>query len=133
MAMTSLQFEELGNKVEAQHSLTGLLAVEVAEAVNRFMARQSGLPVAMAGQAVKPEDLGTTHQVLHLVDRVTPGWTIMLRGHAFEPDGHWTCSLRPSDVEDDAEMIGFAQGPELSKTLIVALLRVLAFLTRKAK
>ena len=133
MSTNSLQFEELAKKVEAHGSLGGKLASEVADAINTFTALQPGLPAATGSKPVKPADLESTHQVLHLVDRLTPGWTIKLRGKAFEPDGHWTCSLRPTDSRDDAEVVGYAQGPELSMTLVVALLRVLAYLSQKTK
>jgi hypothetical protein len=132
MPASSSQFEDLARKVEAQATLSGQLAAEVADAINAFMSTQSDTPLQAASDAVTAADFGSTHQILHLVDRVTPGWTIVLRGKALEPDGHWTCSLRPSESRDDAEVIGHAQGPELSKTLVVALLHVLAYLTRKS-
>lgn len=113
--------EDLAEKVEQRLTLTGPLAREVADAVNRF------LPEGREGVAVRVDDLASTDYVLHLIDRVTPGWTIRLRGKAMEPDGHWQCSLRPTDTSDDAEFIGHAHGPDLSNALVGALLRVLAF------
>ncbi len=132
MPTSSHQFEELAKKVEAHEALAGKLASEVADAINSFISKQPGPPVQPDATGVTAVDLSSTHRILHLVDGVIPGWTIKLRGKAFEPDGHWTCSLRPSDSSDDAEMIGYAQGPDLSKTLVVALLRVLAYRTRKS-
>jgi hypothetical protein len=126
MKPTSLVFEELAEKVEAKMTLTGSLAQDVAEAINYH------LPENASGMMVKAADLSSTDYVLHLIDTVTPGWTIRLRGKAMERDGHWQCSLRPTDARDEAEFIGHAHGPDLSNSLVGALLRVLAYQTRRA-
>lgn len=126
MKPTSEVYEELAGKVESKLTLSGPLAEDVADAISRF------LPESPAGVAVKAADLASTDYVLHLIDRVMPGWTIHLRGKAIEPDGHWQCSLRPTDARDEAEFIGHASGPDLSNSLVGALLRVLAYETRRA-
>lgn len=125
MKSTSLLCEELAEKVEAKTTLTGPLAGEVADTINGF------LDETPAGEVVKAADLSSTDYVLHLIDKVTPGWTIRLKGKALEPDGHWQCSLRPSDGRDEAEFIGHAHGPDLSNALVGALLRVLAYRARR--
>jgi hypothetical protein len=131
MLRSPVQLEELAKNVEADQMLAGELASEVADAINSFISLQPDLPAQVGAKTVTAADLESTHRVLELVNRVTPGWTIILRGKAFEPDGHWTCSLRPSDINDDAELIGYAKGPDISNTLVATLLRVLARLTQK--
>lgn len=127
MALTSLMFEELAEKVERNVTLTSELAVEVAEAINGFT------PETPLNDPVIAADLASTDYVLHLIDKLTPGWTILLKGKAFEKDGHWGCSIRPSETRDEAEFIGHAHGPDLSNALIGALLRVIAYRTKRPR
>ncbi len=76
------------------------------------------------------KDLSSTDHVLHLVDQAAPGWSIHLDGKAFEPNGHWRCTLRPSDMRDDDEFIATAKGPRLVNALLAAFLRLLAHISR---
>ncbi|MCX7888272.1 MAG: hypothetical protein N2422_00910 [Rhodobacteraceae bacterium] len=81
---------------------------------------------------LRPQDLVSTDFVLHVIAHVLPGWAIRLRGRAFDPDGHWKCSLRPSESRDEAEVIGMSSGPDLSNVLLGSLLRVLAYQAEQA-
>lgn len=66
----------------------------------------------------------STDAALHLVVRTLPNWSIALEGTAHEPNGRWTCTLRPSGLRDDEEVIGIGRAPTASLALLVALLRV---------
>jgi len=58
-----------------------------------------------------------TEAVMHLLAHCLPGWHIHLTGQAAEPNGHWRCSLRKSDVDDDDLVVGTATGPTIPLTL----------------
>ncbi len=85
---------------------------------------------SLAKIGIRPQgnwrDISSTDSVLHLVDQAAPGWSIHLDGKAFEPNGHWRCTLRPSDTRDDDEFIATAKGPRLVNVLVAALLRLMA-------
>jgi|GEM_PF-1928073 len=99
------------------------------EALFAAVAAVFGPALAASGdrRAVTARDLNSTDVVLHVIAHVLPGWSIRLHGRAFDPDGHWRCSLLPSEARDEAEVIGIAHGPDLSNVLMAALLRVLAY------
>ena len=67
----------------------------------------------------------STEAVLHLVSLNFPNWSIKLQGHAHEPDGRWTCTLREGATGDDDVLIGIGRGPTPALALLAALLRLL--------
>ncbi|MFY0693052.1 MAG: hypothetical protein JXR14_14155 [Paracoccaceae bacterium] len=87
----------------------------------------AGSNPALAGPKVTAQDIGTADGIVHLVDRVLPGWTIQMTGTASEPDGHWHCTLRQSAIRDNDEFIGRGEGKILSHALLAALLRTLRY------
>lgn len=125
MGMTSLQLEELAEKIEAATALEQSLADTAATVIDTF------LQDARKGETVRASDLQSTDSVIHLIDEAAPGWSIRLKGRAFEPNGHWRCSLRSTEARDDDEFIGHAKGPDLSNTLLAAFLRIFAYRLRK--
>lgn len=125
MGMTSHQLEELADKIEAATTLDQDLADTAAVVIGTFL-RDAGKQ-----ETVRASDLQSTDAVIHLVDEAAPGWSIRLKGRAFEPNGHWRCSLRSNEARDEDEFIGHAKGPDLSNTLLAALLRILAYRQRK--
>ena len=70
--------------------------------------------------------LGGVEAVLLIIDHGFPGWAISMQGTASEADGHWTVSLRKSDIRDEDPFVGVGHGPRLSNALIGALLKALA-------
>ncbi|MEO0703877.1 MAG: hypothetical protein AAFY80_17200 [Pseudomonadota bacterium] len=70
-------------------------------------------------------DFESTDRVLALVYDVLPGWTINMKGKAWQPNGHWVCSLRKTSNRDSDELIGIGRGPTLPHSLFAALLRVI--------
>ena len=74
--------------------------------------------------AVSPRDLSSVENLLHLADRIVPGWAILLRGTAFEPDGHWRCTLRETTARDSDAYIGTGRGRSLNAAILAAILRV---------
>jgi hypothetical protein len=115
---------ELADRVASSRTLVDAVAHDVAAAI---------VPHLGPGETLTAQALASTDHVLHLVDRASPGWSIQLRGVALEPDGHWHCSIRPSEVRDEAEMMGIAKGPDLSNTVLAALLRLLAYRVEKSR
>lgn len=120
--MTSQQFQALAGQIEIEAPLSEETAAAVMAALARFRADW------MSAESGQPDDLRSADFVLHLVDRALPGWSIHLAGTAYEPNGHWTCQLRPSQTRDDYEFIGHGKGASLANVLIAALLRSLAYL-----
>lgn len=79
------------------------------------------------GAPAHPELLSDpVEAVLHVIDRCLPGWTISLKGRAAEPDGHWHCSLREGDMDND-RVIGSGDAPTVSLALLRALLVVASY------
>lgn len=76
-------------------------------------------------EATPPEPAGEEplEDVLRLIDACLPGWVITLHGTATAPDGHWRCTLRRSERDDDAA-IGHGYAPKVGGALLEALLRV---------
>lgn len=104
---------------------------------------ESGLTDALAARAISairkrhPDivpDGGTdglsVETLLHLADQLVPGWSILLRGKAHEPDGHWSCTIRESMTRDSDEFIGRGSAPDLAAALLAAILRVVAYRSR---
>jgi len=81
--------------------------------------------------AVKAEELRSVEKLLHFVDGVVPGWNILLRGRALEPDGHWRCTLRENVSRDSDEYIGTGKGACLSSAILAAILRVIDYQAQK--
>ncbi len=127
MDANSARMEGLAARMEASKANEPDLAREVAACFSQFM------PATGTQGAVVAADLQSSDQVLHLIDALAPGWSIRLKGKAFEPDGHWSCTLRPSETRDEDEFIGHAKGPHLANAMIGALLRVLAWRISRAK
>ena len=48
-----------------------------------------------------------------------------MKGKAWMPNGHWTCSLRKTSSRDNDEYVGVGRGPTLPHALLAALFRVL--------
>ena len=124
MSATDHGLSGLADQIEAAATVEASLADAIAKSAAPFLSA-----VGEAG-GIRAADLGSTDYVLHLVDRVAPGWSIHLRGVELEPNGHWHCALRPSDTRDEDEVIAHATGPDLSNTVLAAMLRLLAY--RKA-
>jgi hypothetical protein len=91
-------------------------------AVAALQGLRAALPDAAADLRVGMVE--TTDAALHLVVRTLPTWSVTLEGTAREPVGRWTCTLRPSGVRDDEEVIGIGRAPTPPLALLVALLRV---------
>lgn len=127
MDANSLQLEGLAERLESATANQPGLIEEVAACVSQF------LPDTRSQDKVTASDLSSSDDVLHLIDVIAPGWSIRLKGKAFEPDGHWSCTLRPSETRDEDEFIGHAKGPHLANAMMGALLRVLAYRIRRAK
>jgi hypothetical protein len=72
----------------------------------------------------------STEAALHLISLHVPNWSIKLQGHAHEPDGRWTCTLRESAMGGDDELIGIGRGPTPALALLAALLRLLEIAAR---
>lgn len=122
--MVSENLHDVARRIEATADLDAATVSFILEQVEKLLARVG----------IKPQgdwrDISSTDQVLHLVDQAAPGWSIHLDGKAFEPNGHWRCTLRPSDMRDDDEFIATAKGPRLVNVLVAAFLRLLAHLGR---
>lgn len=71
-------------------------------------------------------DFHSTDSVLKLVHQCLPGWTIHIKGTATNPNGHWHCSLRQSDIRDNDPYVGIGKGPTLPHALLAAVLGALA-------
>ncbi|MGB8812063.1 MAG: hypothetical protein WCC57_02660 [Paracoccaceae bacterium] len=127
MDANSLHLEEMAEKIEVMKTPDPRLVGDIAAILNQL------IPATGGQTKIGASDLSSTDQMLHLIDAIAPGWSIRVKGKAFEPDGHWSCSLRSSETRDEDEFIGHAKGPHLSLTLVAALLRVLAYRARRAR
>lgn len=114
--MKSDQMQALLDRIEGASSLEVELAVETLEGLS------AALPQARAD--LRPGMVESTDSALHLVTRTLPNWSVALSGTAHEPDGRWTCTLRPSGARDDEEVIGIGRAPTAPLALIAALIRV---------
>ena len=107
------------------------------EAVETHLSNVDVAPVVEAIRKVRPDlavkdaELRSIGKLLHFVDRVVPGWNILLRGKALEPDGHWTCTLRENTSSDSDEYIGVGKGAYLSSAILAAILRVIEYQTHQ--
>jgi hypothetical protein len=121
----------------------GPLNMNLLAAADRIEAEETQLtnvdvaPVLEAIRKVRPDlavtdaELRSVEKLLHFVDRVVPGWNILLRGKALEPDGHWICTLRESVSRDSDEYIGIGKGASLSSAILAAILRVIEYQTHQ--
>ncbi len=115
--MPGTKLLELADKIEAALEVDPALAQEVFDAINALEA---------TGEAeLAVSNLDSTDELLSLVTVVLPGWTIGLKGKAWQPNGHWTCSLRKTSSRDSDEYIGVGRAATLPHALLGALLRVL--------
>ncbi len=112
------RLEALAERVE------GAPGPDVGLAIETLTGLRTALPESSSD--LRAGVVESTDLALQLVTRKLPNWSIALDGTAREPDGHWTCTLRPSGVRDDEEVIGLGRGPTAPLALLVALLRVLA-------
>jgi hypothetical protein len=110
------QMQALAARIEGAASLDLDLAVATLEGL------RTALPQARSD--LRPGAVESTDAALHLVARLLPDWSVALSGTAHEPEGHWTCTLRPSGARDDEEVIGIGRAPTPPLALIAALLRV---------
>lgn len=110
------QLQALADRIEGATSLELDLAVATLEGLH------AALP--QAGSDLRPGAVESTDAALHLVARLLPNWSVALSATAREPDGRWTCTLRPSGARDDEEVIGIGWAPTAPLALIAALLRV---------
>ena len=108
---------ELADRIEAALAIDDTLAAQVLDRVGRFdAARASG---------VEGRDLDSTDRLMMLVCDTLPGWTVSVKGKAWQPNGHWVCSLRKTSSRDSDEYIGVGRAPTLPHALLAALLRVI--------
>ena len=90
-----------------------------------FEAAEAHLPDTDSAM-VRNGALGSVDAVIELVNHAFPGWAISMHGTASPGHGHWTVTLKPSDVQDSAEYLGVGRGPKLSNALIGAFLKAVA-------
>lgn len=109
--------QELARRIESASVLDIDLAVVALKAL------RAALP--QASPEVRLGVVDSADMALHLVVRTLPDWSVVLEGTAREP-GHWTCTLQPSGVRDDEEVIGIGRAATPSLALIAALLRVVS-------
>ncbi|WP_424940525.1 hypothetical protein [Aliiroseovarius sp. S253] len=107
---------KLAQEVEAALTLDGDL-------VERVIAQ---LFEVLGDQRIEPKHLDSTDQILALIAAIRPGWAMSMKGAAHLPNGHWSCSLRKSDLRDNDEYLGIGRGPTLPHSLLAALLKALA-------
>lgn len=77
----------------------------------------------------KPSEVLKVEEIIHLIDRLFPGWAIHITGTAQEPDGHWHCNLRRSEILDNDKFLGWGKGKHLQNALVAALLRTFNYKT----
>ena len=118
--MVTENLNDVARRIEAAADLDTATARLALEQMEKSLTRIGSKPQG------NWRDISSTDSVLHLVDQAAPGWSIHLDGKAFEPNGHWRCTLRPSDMRDDDEFIATAKGPRLVNVLVAALLRLMA-------
>ena len=115
--MTQSNLLELADRIEAALKVDDALVEDILGAI--------GEVDAGAGAQGKVYNLDSTDELLTLVHLVLPGWTVSLKGKAWQPNGHWVCSLRKTSSKDSDEFIGVGRAPTLPHALLGALLRVL--------
>lgn len=120
--MVHSEMEALAARIE----VSGALDTATLAALRTALVKEAGAVPVPAVQ-----DLRSIEEIIHLLDRALPGWSIHLDGTAHEPNGHWHCALRPSALRDNDEFIGYGKGPMLSNALLAALLRVLTYLSSR--
>lgn len=106
---------ELAHEIEAAFELTEDLSTRARGALQ---ARIADLPANL--------NFESTDEVLGIVHKYLPGWSIQIRGTATRPNGHWHCSLRKSDIRDNDQYVGIGNGPTLSHALLAAILFAVA-------
>lgn len=115
--MGETKLDALADKIEAALALDDDLARDALDAI-------AGIDAPHA-DAFMGSDLDSTDRILTLVHHTLPGWTVSVKGKAWVPNGHWTCSLRKTSSRDSDEHIGVGHGPTLPHSLLAALFRVL--------
>jgi hypothetical protein len=100
--------QDLTDRLAAATSLDSEMLAEIRTAAANVF------PDAPAHPEVLSEP---TEAVMHLLSRCLPGWNIHLTGQVAEPNGHWRCSLRKSEVNDDDQVVGAATGPTIPLVL----------------
>lgn len=116
--MSDQTFYELADAIEAALAIDDDLARRAIEAVAKI-----DTPHA---DAFVGSDLDSTDRILAMVYHTLPGWTVSVKGKAWQPNGHWSCSLRQTTSRDSDEYVGIGRGPTLPHSLLAALFRVLA-------
>lgn len=107
----------LADRIEAALTIDEALASDVLRQIGAFDA-------AHAADFTGP-DLDSTDRLLMLVYDALPGWTVSVKGKAWQPNGHWVCSLRKTSSRDSDEYIGVGRAPSLPHALLAAVLRVI--------
>lgn len=116
--MRDSELDGLADAIEAALKIEDDLARRAMEAIAKVDAPHA--------DAFMGSDLDSTDRILGLVYHVLPGWTVSVKGKAWMPNGHWTCSLRKTSSSDSDEYVGVGRGPTLPHSLLAALFRVLA-------
>lgn len=117
-------FETLAADIEGRKA--GLDADLTARAMSAIGERHPDLVPAGRTEEISVEAL------LHLADQLVPGWSILFRGKAQEPDGHWSCTIRETMSRDSDEFIGHGKAPDLTAALLAAILRVVSYRSRSS-
>jgi len=115
--MSDQTFYELADAIEAALAIDDDLARRAIGAVAKIDAAHV--------DAFVGSDLDSTDRILGLIYHVLPGWTVSVKGKAWQPNGHWSCSLRQTTSRDSDEYVGIGRGPTLPHSLLAALFRVL--------
>lgn len=105
----------LAQEIEGALELTDDMKSRATDALR---ARVEGLSDGM--------DFDATDDVLAIVRLALPGWMIQIKGTATDPNGHWHCSLRRSDVRDNDPYVGIGHGLTLPNALLAAVLGAIA-------
>ncbi len=113
--MTSPDFADLAARLSTAESLDATLLAGICSAAATIY------PEAPAHADVLDEP---SDAVMQVITRCLPGWHVHLTGTASEPDGHWRCSLRSSEIDDDDAVVGAAIGPTIPLVLARALFDV---------
>jgi len=115
--MNDNTLEALADAIEASLAIDDDLAKAALEAIAAIDAPHADTFVG--------SDLESTDRILTLVHHVLPGWTVSVKGKAWTPNGHWTCSLRRTSSRDSDAYLGVGHGPTLPHALLAALFRVI--------
>ena len=117
--MANHGMRDLADRIEADADAANDLAQEILTAL-----ATAGLAAATDADAARIT--ACTDDVLVLVDRAFPGWSIALDGVASLQHGHWTCVLRHSDAQDNDAYLGVGKSDRLPVALMAALLKAMA-------